>query len=340
MADHRPGTAEAIGFLLVPNFTLIAFAAAAEPLRLANHIVGAELYRRVLVARDGGAEVCSGGVTVAVDHALADAPPLHTIVVCGGAGSHRFDDRATIAFLRRAAALGTAIGSVCIGSHILARAGLLDGYRCTIHWENLAGFVETFPNLEATGELYTVDRDRFTCAGGTAATDMMLRRIADDHGDKLAIRVAEQMLHDKIRPGSRAQQTIQPAIAVERRELMEAIALMRQNIEEPLDQLSLSARLGQSRRNVERMFRKYVGSSPARYYLDMRLDRARELLHQTDMSVMEVGLSCGFVSATHFSKSYRDHFGVPPRDDQGRRAPRASPSGASPAPARPAPMRK
>jgi transcriptional regulator GlxA family with amidase domain len=295
---------EMIGFLMIPQFSMIAFSAAIEPLRLANYLSGQELYRWVLISRDGGLEKASNGIDVRIDYALADAPALPTVVVCSGVDGHWYDDRQVMAWLRRIAAKGVTIGSVCTASHILARAGLLQGYRCTTHWENLAGFSETFQEIEATGELFTIDRNRFTCAGGTAAVDLMLHRIAATHGERLAVEVAEQMLHDKIRPGSVLQRTaVQPNPGIEQGELLAAIVLMQDNIEEPLDLLTLSNRLNQSRRNVERLFRKHLNCSPARYYLGLRLKRARQLLCQTKMSVMEVAISCGFVSATHFSKA-------------------------------------
>jgi transcriptional regulator GlxA family with amidase domain len=310
---------ETIGFLLVPQFSMIAFTAAIEPLRLANHLSGRELYRWILLSRDGGAEQASSGIRVAVDHGLADAPALSTILLCSGVDGHWYEDRLVLSWLRRRATQGVAFGSVCTGSHILARAGLLNGYRCTIHWENMAGFAESFPDVEATGELFTIDRNRFTCAGGTAATDMMLHRIAGRHGEKLALDIAGQMLHDKIRSGAvRQHAAVQLMPGLEREELHAAILMMQDNIEEPLDLLTLSARLGQSRRNVERLFRKYMNCSPARYYLGLRLKRARQLLFQTRLPITEVTLCCGFVSATHFSKCYRDYFGVPPRVDQSR----------------------
>lgn len=312
---------ETIGFLLVPDFSMIAFTASVEPLRLANHISGRTLYRWALISKDGGGERASNGVSVLCDHGLDDAPPLPTVVLCSGVGGHRYGDKAVLSWLRRVAARGTNLGAVCTGSHILARAGLLDGYRCTIHWENLAGIAETFPEIEATGELFTIDRNRFTCAGGTSATDMMLHRIAATHGEPLAIDIAEQMLHDRIRPGNAQQhEAIQPNPRMECKELHDIIRLMQDNIEDPLDLATLSAMLGQSRRNVERLFRKYLDCSPARHYLSLRLKRARQLLSQTTLSVIEVAICCGFVSATHFSKCYRDHFGVPPRTDrQGQR---------------------
>jgi transcriptional regulator GlxA family with amidase domain len=160
---------EMIGFLMIPQFSMIAFSAAIEPLRLANYLSGQELYRWVLISRDGGLEKASNGIDVRIDYALADAPALPTVVVCSGVDGHWYDDRHVMAWLRRMAAKGVTIGSVCTASHILARAGLLQGYRCTTHWENLAGFSETFQEIEATGELFTIDRNRFTCAGGTAA---------------------------------------------------------------------------------------------------------------------------------------------------------------------------
>ena len=321
---------ETIGFLLVPDFSMIAFTASVEPLRLANHISGRPLYRWLLLSRDGGSERASNGIGVLCDHGLDDAPALPTVVLCSGIGGHWYDDKAVLSWLRRVAARGTHLGSVCTGSHILARAGLLDGYRCTIHWENLAGIAETFPEIQATGELFTIDRNRFTCAGGSSATDMMLHRIAAAHGEPLAVAIAEQLLHDRIRPGNAQQhETIRPNPGLECKELHDVIRLMQENIEEPLDLVTLSAMLGQSRRNVERLFRKYLDCSPAKHYLGLRLKRARQLLSQTTMSVMEVSISCGFVSATHFSKCYRDHFGVPPRDDQHSHRPRV-PVGASP----------
>jgi transcriptional regulator GlxA family with amidase domain len=296
---------------------MIAFAAAVEPLRLANHESGRALYRWVLISPDSKSVTASNGIAVPSDCGLADAPKLSALVLCSGIDGHWYTNRAVFAWLRRQAKQGVAIGAVCTGSHVLARAGLLGGYRCTVHWENLASFAESFPDVEATGELFTVDRHRFTCAGGTAAADMMLHRIAAAHGDGLAARIGEQMLHDTIRPGGLRQHVVlQPPRVSERQELHAAVELMRENIEKPRDLGQLATELGQSRRNIERLFRKHMNCSPARYYLGLRLARARQLLSQTRMAVVEVALSCGFVSAAHFSKRYRSHFGVAPRADQ------------------------
>ncbi len=311
------GEPERIGFLLVPGFTLMAFTSAIEPLRLANLLTGRECYRCVLLSRDGGQEVSSGGVPVAVQHAIDDAPSLRAIVVCGGLGSHWYTDRKVLSWLRRLAAGGATLGSICTGSHILARAGLLEGYRCTIHWENLAGFVEAFPQVNATGELFTIDRKRFTCAGGTVAVDLMLHRIAQRHGDALAVEIAEQLLHDRIRPGAARQHAaIQPDPRINRDEVVRALAIMEETLEAPRPIGEIAARTGTSRRKLERLFLQSFACPPARYYMRMRLRRARHLLAQTEMSITEIALACGFVSATHFSKAYRAILGASPRQDR------------------------
>lgn len=306
---------ESIGFLLVPQFSMVAFSAAVEPLRLANRISGHRLYRWTLASARGGVERASNEIGVLTDAGVAEVGHLPTVIVCSGIDGHWYDDPLVLAWLRRQAAEGARIGSVCTGSHILARAGLLNGYRCTIHWENIPGFVESFPEIAVTGDLYTIDRDRFTCAGGTAATDMMLSFIAARHGDELARQVSQSMIHEEIRAGNRPQ----PAPMREHEAVFAAIEQMRANLEEPISLERIAARTGQSRRTLERAFRKYVGNPPARHYLNLRLEHGHQLLSQTAMSVTEVAVACGFVSPAHFSRRYHARFGVPPRADRARR---------------------
>ena len=320
-------TTERIGFLLIPQFTLLAFASAVEPLRLANRATGRALYEWRLLSKDGLPVRASFGGEVAVDAAIGDAAGaggpghLDTVVLCSGLDGHWYEDARTFAWLRKVAKEGAELGSICTGSHVLARAGLLEGYRCTIHWENLAGFVESFPNVDAGGgELFTTDRNRFTCAGGTAAADMMLHRIAGRHGQALAKQVAEQILQERIRPGTALQPTARapdepPAPLL----LARARELMRSHVEEPLEVEAIAARLGLSRRSLERLFARHGEGSPARAYLEVRLKRARQLLQQTRMPVVEVALACGFTSAAHFSRAYRAAFGKPPQVDKAAR---------------------
>ena len=307
-----------IGFVLVPNFSMIAFTSALEPLRLANRASERALYAWRLFSSDGKPVAASNGITLHPDGDIDRATGLGTIILCSGIDGHLVQDRTLFAGLRRLDRQGADIGALCTGSHVLARAGLLDGYRCTIHWENIAGFVEDFPNIKVTSELFEVDRNRFTCSGGTAALDMMLNMIALQHGHELATAVSEQFMHERIRDRHDHQRMALPArLGVRHPKLIRVIRQMEANLEEPLDRAQLARAADLSTRQLERLFRKYLNRSPARYYVELRLNRARLLLLQTNMSVIDVALACGFVSASHFSKCYRDFFGKTPRRERG-----------------------
>ncbi len=308
---------QTIAFLLVPNFSMIAFTAAVEPLRLANRASGKALYEWRLFSADGRQVRASNGIVLQPEGPIERALRLGTVILCSGIDGHRYRDRGVFACLRRFDRQGADIGALCTGSHVLARAGLLDGYRCTIHWENLAGFEEEFPDIEVTSELFEVDRHRFTCSGGTAALDMMLNMIALQHGRELAAAVADQFIHERIRDSRDRQRMALPArLGIRNPKLLEVVRAMEENLEEPRGRDELARSAGLSNRQLERLFRKYLDRSPARYYVELRLNRARQFLVQTDMAVIDVALASGFVSASHFSKSYRDLFGKPPRKER------------------------
>jgi transcriptional regulator GlxA family with amidase domain len=289
-----------------------------EPLRLANRISGRELYTWHSFSVDGDAVAASNAYQIEVEGALEGASDFQTVAVVSGLDVHRVQDKQLISWLRKMHRQGATLGAICTGSHILARAGLLEGYRCTIHWENLASFAEDFPEIEVTTELFEIDRKRFTCSGGTAAIDLMLNLIAMQHGHELAAQVADQFMHERIRDQHDHQRISLPArLGVRHPKLLAVIDQMEKNLEEPLSRSELARGTGLSTRQLERLFRKYLGRSPARYYLELRLNKARLLLLQTNMSVIDVALACGFVSASHFSKCYRDFFGHTPRKERG-----------------------
>ncbi len=327
MMEYTPQDApHRFGFLLVPNFSMAAFTNAIEPLRIANRLSGRALYEWEILSTDGGPVLCSNGVTVQADVAIGEAGRLAGVIVCGGIDIHRFSDRTSLSWLRRMDRTGVAVGAICTGAHVLARAGLLEGYRCTIHWENLVSFTEEFPDILVTAQLFEVDRNRMTSAGGTASIDMMLDLIASEHGQELAGDVAEQMIHERIRPSNEHQRLSLPGrLGVRHPKLLAIIELMEQNLEEPLGRSDLARQAGLSTRQLERLFRKYLARSPARYYLELRLHRARLLLLQTTMSVMNVALACGFVSASHFTKCYRAFFGRTPYRERGLPATSSAP---------------
>lgn len=325
-AVGRREATEVVVFFLVPDFSMIAFASAIEPLRIANRLSGKRLYDWPLVSRDGQAVRASNGVAVEVDLAMGDVAfdggaaggrGLPTICVASGLHGERYADREVFAWLRRMDRHGAVIGALCTGAHILARAGLITDHRCTIHWENLPGFVEAFPDIDVAADLYEIDRNRFTCSGGTAPLDLMLSRIAEAHGEELATKVSEQCLLDRIRgPHDRQRMPIRMRLGVHHPKLINAIELMEANIEEPLPQEQLAHYIGLSRRQLERLFRRHMGRTPAQYYLELRLERARHLLYQTDLPIMSIACACGFVSASHFSTCYRQMFGRTPRAER------------------------
>ena len=317
---------EFLAFLLVPDFSMMSFASAVEPLRIANRLSGKQLYRWKLVSKDGEAVKGSNGVAVEVDLSIDQIQPgtggqIPTIVLVSGLHGERYHDKEVFAWLRRMDRHGATIGGLCTGAHILAKAGLITDHRCTIHWENLPGFVEAFPDIDVAADLYEIDRNRFTCSGGTAPLDLMLSRIARDHGDELATKVSEQCLLDRIRgPHDRQRMPIRIRLGVHHPKLIMAIELMEANIEDPLPQEQLAHYVGLSRRQLERLFRRHMGRTPAQYYLELRLERARHLLYQTDLPIMNIACACGFVSASHFSTCYRQMFGKTPRAERSEAA--------------------
>ncbi|MGD1877241.1 MAG: GlxA family transcriptional regulator [Kiloniellaceae bacterium] len=307
-----------IALILLPRFSFLPFSGLVESFRLANRMSGVELYRWKFVSADGQPVAASNGVEIAVAGDLAAAESCDAVVICGGIDVHTLNVKALTAWLRKADRRGADLGAICTGSYVLAKAGLLDGHRCTIHWENLAGFCEDFPDIEVTSELFEIDRSRFTCSGGTAAIDMMLNVIARQHGHELAASVADQFMHERIRDQHDRQRISLPArLGVRHPKLLAVIGTMEQYLEEPLSRSELARGADLSTRQLERLFRKYLNRSPARYYLELRLNKARLLLLQTNMSVIDVALACGFVSASHFSKCYRDFFGRTPRKERG-----------------------
>lgn len=304
---------QSVAFLLVDQFSMIAFSAAIEPLRLANRAADSECYRYATFSEDGLACRASNGLDVNVNGPFGAAAEFDILIVCGGLDIHKPDHRRLHAVLRRAAARGAMLGAVCTGTYVLAKAGLLDGYRATIHWENLPSLLAERTAVDLGSELFEIDRNRMTCAGGTAAADMMLAIIMRDHGPALASEVADQLIHHRIREaGERQRMDLRTRLGVAHPKLLRVIALMEETIQEPMSGHDLAEAAQLSTRQLERLFLKYLGHSPTKHYLRLRLERARTMIRQTAMPLLEIALECGFSSASHFSKAYVDCFGQPP----------------------------
>jgi AraC family carnitine catabolism transcriptional activator len=295
----------------------MAFSAAVEPLRVANRLSGKNLFTWQTWSVDGEPVAASSGIAMPVHGRLADLAEIPTLIVCASFEPEAGATKPTLAVLRRLARRGTTIGALDTGAWILAAAGLLEGASATMHWEAAPGFAEAFPDIAISEALFEVSGSRFTCAGGTAALDLMLDMIARKHGQALAVAVSEQFIHDRIRDRhDRQRMSLPKRLGVVNGKLLRVVEAMEANLETPLDARRLSSLSGVSPRQLERLFRTQLKDSPAAYYLKLRLERARGLLRQTDMSVMEIAMACGYSSASCLSRSYRGHFGVAPREDR------------------------
>jgi transcriptional regulator GlxA family with amidase domain len=297
----------------------MSLASAVEPLRSLNRLARREAYRWVLAGLDGAEVQASNGVpfqTVHHDRALAEAD---VFLACGGLRIQASDEKRYLAALRQAARRGIAVGSLSTGTYLLARAGLLSGYRCTIHWENRSAFQEDFPDLDCTNKIYEIDRDRLTCSGGTAAMDMMLHLIADRYGADLARGVANQFHHERIRDEQEEQRGGRLLVLTRLPDkVRQAIGLMQRHIDNPLPLPEIGRRVVLSPRQLERLFLRHAGMSPLRFYMQLRVERARELLLYSDRPVIEVAVSSGFTSTSHFATWYKRIYGVRPSDMRGR----------------------
>ncbi|TDT77699.1 AraC family transcriptional regulator with amidase-like domain [Litoreibacter halocynthiae] len=309
-------------FVLMENFTMLSFAGAVDALRIANRMRPGS-YEWVLAGEGGDTISCSSGISYKLDMDLVEVQRDDTLILCGGTHVQEATTKRLLNWLRREARRGVVIGALCTASYVLARAGLLDGKRATIHWENQDSFTEEFEDVELTKSVFVVDGNRMTTAGGTSSIDLMLKIIASDLGEDVASMVADQQIYSSIRTDQDQQRlSIPTRIGVRHPKLSRVIQMMEINVEEPISPSLLAKEVGMSTRQLERLFRRYLNRSPKRYYMEIRLQKARNLLMQTDMSVINVALACGFASPSHFSKCYRAHYDTTPYRERGAQAAR------------------
>lgn len=300
-------------FLLLPKLTLLAFSAALEPLRIANQVAGKELYRWFVLTEDGAPIRCSCGVMITPDEGLGDVPRGALAFVCAGIEPHDHVPRAVPGWIARQKAHGAQIGGICTGAFALAQAGLLRGRRFTLHWENQPAFTEHHLELMPTGRLFEDDDGLLTCGGGSAATDMMLALIEQDHGADLAAIVADMCIHLRSVTQDAPQRSVQSqGLASRNPHLIAAIEFMTQNIEGAVDVLSVAEHVDLSRRQLERLFRQHTGLSPAQFYMDLRVARAHALLNETTLSVAEIAVATGFASSSQLSQRFKARYGSSP----------------------------
>jgi len=309
-----PVKTEKVGILLIDGYPLIPFSCVVEVLRAANQLSNSELFEWQLYAPNSKPVMSSSGIAVPAQP-LSHAKDLHTLIICAPSNAQEFNNTATLELLKKFDTQGVNLGTVSFGSFILARAGLLNHCRSTIHWENIPVFKELYPQLDITFTLYEIDQKRFTCSGGTAALDMMLKLVENQHGRLLAQKISQYYHHDRIRSEIESQQMASRLdLAMSAPKLVDVINLMESNIEEPLVLPHIAKQCDLSLRQVERLFLQYRDLTPSQYYLSLRLSHAKQLLLNTNRSVIDISIATGFKSHAYFAACYRKLFGSSPRN--------------------------
>jgi len=306
-----------ICFFVMPGFSLIAYAAAVEMLRLANQLAQKELYVWSTITPDKVDILASNGIKIESNSFEDNDYTYDMLIVCGGVDIRERWSDAIDNFLNVADKKGIALASLCTGSYLLAKAGLLENYRFTIHWEDIALLRDEFPHLKVTDDIYEIDHNRFTCAGGTSPIDMFHHIISHQHGRKLAAEILDTILVSYVRSINEKQQIpISQTIGTTQPKLVEVINLMEMNLEYPLSTTEIGKLLNISKRHIERLFRRYLNIPPTRYYLGLRLRYARRLLLQSEHKITEISKLCGFSTSVHFSQSYRKNYGISPNKER------------------------
>lgn len=309
-----------LSFFLTEEFSLQSFSSGLAVLHLANEILGEQAYKWRIVTALGTPAISSCGVHVSADVSIeqereflvgACRPSL--AVICGGNGMTR-GTRELVTLLRECRLYRVPIAATGGAISIPANAGLLRGRRCAVHWEHFPSFFEQYRDIEPTQTLFEVDGDFLSCAGGMAAFDLFLQIVNSDYGRIMVDKVCEKSLSDRPRDvGERQRLPLQTRLGFAHPGLVKVIEQMEANLAEPLRLSDLVPASGLSRRQVERLFDQEFGRSPAKYYLEIRLEKADLLIKHSSLLVIEIAIACGFTSASHFSKAYKERYGATPQ---------------------------
>lgn len=305
-----------IAFVLFPQFAMMALASAMEPLRIANRYLQTP-YVWKLLSLDGEAVTDGNGLSIQPQGSIHDGQTWGSVILCADIQPERHYSGELRRWLHQAQARGATLGTLDTAGFLLARAGLLDGHRATVHWEVVEAFRERFPKVVVAQTLFEIDARRMSCAGGTAAIDMMLSAVAIDHGLELANRVAEHCLHGRIRPGDLAQRMeLTMRSRIHHPALARAMRFLESTPERAIGVTELAEHVGISARQLLRLFAQMVGEGPSRYHRRLRLEHARSLLRHSTITVTEASVAVGFESLTHFSRAYRQQYGQSPSEDR------------------------
>lgn len=313
LQSHDQESPRRIGFLLLPKFSLIGLLSAIEPLRGANRTLGYTAYSWHFFSVDGKPVAASNGIPIAPEAGIQAIDHFPCVSVLASYDPLVAASRPLYRWLQRLYRQGAELGGFETGAVVLARAGLLSGRRVTVHWETLEAFREHWLDINARDSLYEIDGPIFTCSGATAGMDLMLYLIGLHHSGRVATDVADQFLHTEIRSaGAHQRMPADTRVGTSDPDLVRVTETMDAHIENPLPLDALAAACNMSRRRLERLFKRHFGEPPQRWYLRLRLERARHLLRYGDLPVNEVAVACGFGSAAYFTRAYRARYGLTP----------------------------
>ena len=309
-----------LGLLMVDGFALMSYASVIEPYRAANVLAGRDLYRWIHISTGGSAVKASNGASFLAEQTVEQPLDCDVLFVFAGGDPSLFEDHRTLSWLRRIARTKVVLVGVSGGPFLLARAGLLDGYRATIHWEHRAALLERYPMVAVEPGLYVVDRRRVTCAGGTAGLDLAIELIERDQGHELAVRVSDWFIRTEARSATGPQRlSLRDRYQLSNDRVLKALAQMESSVEDPLPRADLANIAGVSVRQLERLFSAHLGETIEQSYKRIRLQQADQLLRTTGMTVLDVAIACGFPSGSQFSRSFKSLFGVSPTGSRARR---------------------
>ena len=308
-----------IGMLLLDGFNAMASQAFVDPFRSANYLRGHNLYTWEFLGFGSQSADASNGLAVSgLTVWPRSGQKFDLLVVNASWGVETYNQAVLLNALRLAAHSGTTLCGLDTGGFILAHAGLLKGYHAAVHYEHIAAFRELFPQIKMGEDLFVIDRDRLTCCGGLASADLALEIIRLQQGIELANAASRYIFHERLRRGDEGQvpEQREPVGYAAPSKLREAIILMERNLEQPLTIVRIARAIALSQRQLTRLFQKHTGVSPVRYYLDVRLDRARGLITQTELPILDVAVASGFASNSQFTRTYKTRFGITPRQDR------------------------
>ena len=317
-------------FLLLPEFSFIGFAALVEPLRIANRFK-ADAYRWRTGSADGAPVVASNGIALKPQASLSEPSQSGCIFAISSFNPLDHYTPEIGHHLRNCMQRGATLGAIDTGCFVLAEARLIRGSPVTLHWEAIPAFRERYPLIHVQDDVrFTIANGLMTSAGAMASVDLMLEVISRDHGSELALLVSEQLVSGWVRERADHQRLqISARYRVHNAKVTQIIGFMEQHLETPLSSDALALRVGVTRRQLERLFQDHLHVSPVHFYLGLRLGRARHLLRQSSMDVLEIALACGFASASAFSRAYRRQFAVAPSQDR-HETPSPGPMGSVP----------